>query len=70
MLLLGEHEEEQQDAEPETGLSRVRAWSVKAAGESLAKQLDLSGPSLHHGGLSKIGSRKKWGRDRRIPAPP
>lgn len=54
-VLSGEHEAGQQPNRVE-----VCPGLLMAAGESLAKYLDFSGPSLNHKGLSRRGSRKKW----------
>lgn len=54
-VLLGEHEAGQQPNRVE-----LCPGLLMAAGESLAKYLDFSGPSMNHKGLGRTGSRKKW----------
>lgn len=55
-VLLGEHEAGQQPNRVE-----LCPGLLMAAGESLTKYLDFSGPSLNHKDLSRTGIRKKWG---------
>lgn len=55
-VLLGEHETGQQPNRVE-----LCPGLLMAAGESLTKYLDFSGPSVNHKDLSRKGIRKKCG---------